>query len=128
MLDILLAMLFYKRCHGYSLLEVLIAALVISIGLLGIAGSAIVSLRHSEQAYLHSVAITQAQSMIERLRVNHSQAARERELKLWNQENKYLLPKGKGVIACKTRSCKIVLTWSKGGELSLSYIPIAIGF
>ena len=55
---------------GFSLLEVLIAVVVFSIGLLGAAMLATSSVKNSHNAYLRSQASLLADSMVERMRAN----------------------------------------------------------
>lgn len=59
-----------KRTGGFTLLEVLIALVVLSIGLLGIAALQGVGLRSSQGAYLTSQASLLAYDMADRIRAN----------------------------------------------------------
>lgn len=56
--------------RGFTLLEVLIALLVFSLGLLGMAGLMAVSVRTNHSAYLRTQATFLAQSMADRMRAN----------------------------------------------------------
>ena len=58
------------RHRGFTLLEVLIALLVFSLGLLGMAGLLIVSVKTNHSAYLRTQASFLAQSMADRMRSN----------------------------------------------------------
>lgn len=58
------------RPRGFTLLEVLIALLVFSLGLLGLAGLLIVSVKTNHSAYLRTQASFLAQSMADRMRAN----------------------------------------------------------
>jgi type IV pilus assembly protein PilV len=58
------------RHRGFSLLEVLIALLVFSLGLLGMAGLLIISVKTNHSAYLRTQASFLAQSMADRMRAN----------------------------------------------------------
>ena len=55
---------------GVSLLEVLIAVLVLSVGLLGIAGLQTANLRNTQSAHQRTIAVLLASSMGERIRAN----------------------------------------------------------
>lgn len=55
---------------GVSLLEVLIALLVFSVGVLGMAGLLIASIRTTHQSYLRTQAVFLAESLIDRVRAN----------------------------------------------------------
>lgn len=59
---------------GFSLLEVLIALLVMSVGLLGIAGMVTTSLKANDSAYLRSTANSLAYSILDRMRANRQSA------------------------------------------------------
>lgn len=58
------------RQHGFTLLEVLISVLVFSIGLLGVAGLMVLSVRTNHSAYLRTQASFLADSMADRMRTN----------------------------------------------------------
>lgn len=59
-----------KRQRGFSLTEVLVALVVLSIGLLGLAGLQIASLRSNHSAYLRAVAVVLTYDMADRMRAN----------------------------------------------------------
>jgi len=61
---------YLTRTRGFSLLEVLIALLVFSFGLLGAAGLMVLSVRTNHSAYLRTQASFLAQSMADRIRGN----------------------------------------------------------
>jgi type IV pilus assembly protein PilV len=60
--------------RGFSLLEVLVAVLVLSIGLLGLAGLYAVGLRSVDSANLRTQATILAEDMLERMRANREAA------------------------------------------------------
>lgn len=60
--------------RGFSLIEVMLALLVTSIGLLGLAALQTVSLKQNHDAYLRSQAVFLAHDMVERMRANRQQA------------------------------------------------------
>ncbi len=62
--------------NGFTLLEVLIALLIFSLGLLGMAGLLAVSVKTNHSAYLRTQATFLAQGMADRMRANN--------LGLWN--------------------------------------------
>ena len=59
-----------SRARGFSLLEVMIALLVLSVGLLGIAGLQTVSLKFNHQSYERSQATLLISEMIEKITAN----------------------------------------------------------
>lgn len=60
----------HSKSKGFTLLEVLIAVLVLSIGLLGLAGLQTLSLRSNHSAYLRSQATLLAYDIIDKMRAN----------------------------------------------------------
>ena len=58
--------------NGFTLVEILISVVVLSIGLLGLAALQINMIRYNHSAQLRSIAISQANSMIDRMRANYS--------------------------------------------------------
>lgn len=59
-----------KYAQGFSLLEVLITVVLVSIGLLGAIGLQIRSQQFSQNAYFHTQAAVTAHDMLERMRSN----------------------------------------------------------
>lgn len=55
---------------GFTLLEVLVAIVVLSLGLLGLAGLQAASLRNNQTAYYRGIATQQALDMADRIRAN----------------------------------------------------------
>ena len=74
------------RPRGFTLLEVLIALLVFSLGLLGMAGLLIVSVKTNHSAYLRTQASFLAQSMADRMRANMP--------RVWTQDYETAYPTG----------------------------------
>lgn len=60
---------------GFSLLEVMVAVLVLSTAMLSLAFAQVVSMRGSNSAYLRSQAVILAFDMAEKMRANRAQAA-----------------------------------------------------
>lgn len=63
-----------KLQRGVSLLEVLIAVLVLSLGLLGVAGLQTANIRNTQSAHQRTMAVLLASSMAERIRANATAA------------------------------------------------------
>jgi len=112
------------RQGGFTMLEILLAVLITSIGLIGIAGLQAVTLKNSHSSNLRSVATRQAYDLADRMRSNKTaldtgiynnqqgvevatcfqvvgctgtQMA-QMDVFLWNQANASLLPGGRGFI------------------------------
>jgi len=60
----------HSRFRGFTLIEVLIAIVIFSIGLLGLAGLMVVSVKTNQSAYLRTQAGFIAESMADRMRAN----------------------------------------------------------
>lgn len=56
--------------HGYSMVEVLVALVVLSVGLLGIAGLYVITLKSGSSAIFRMQAVNLASDMAERIRAN----------------------------------------------------------
>jgi type IV pilus assembly protein PilV len=63
-----------KRHSGMTLLEVLIAVVILSVGLLGVAGLQTTNLRNSQSAHQRTMAVLLASGMAERIRANRALA------------------------------------------------------
>ncbi|HUK06201.1 MAG TPA: type IV pilus modification protein PilV [Burkholderiales bacterium] len=113
-----------KRARGFTLIEVLIAILITSIGVLGIAGLQAYTLKGTHGSNLRSVATRQAYAIADAMRANKngldngyynnqqgiendtcyqtagctSQQMAQMDVWLWNQSNAALLPAGKGFV------------------------------
>ncbi len=60
------------RHRGFSLIEALVAFLILSVGMLGIASLQTISLRAGTTATLRTMAVIKAESILERMRANHT--------------------------------------------------------
>jgi type IV pilus assembly protein PilV len=63
-----------RNARGFTLLEMLVALLVLSLGLLGIAGLQAMSLRNNTNAFLRSQANVLAYDIVDRMRANRDAA------------------------------------------------------
>ena len=61
-----------ERNRGFSLMEILVTLIVLSIGLLGLAGLQLSSLQDNHSAYLRSQATIMAGNIIDRMRANRT--------------------------------------------------------
>jgi len=113
-----------RRESGFTMLEILITLLIMSIGLLGIAGLQAYTLKNTNSSNLRSIAVRQAYDLADRMRANQTildaggynnesgaevascyQAAgcqpaqmARMDVFLWNENNARLLPGGKGYV------------------------------
>ncbi len=63
-----------KTQDGFGLLEVLVAVLVLSVGLLGLAGLHVAGMRNNHSAYYRTQATILSYEIIDRMRVNAANA------------------------------------------------------
>lgn len=63
-----------KRLQGFTLLEVLVAMVVLSVGLLGLSGLQTTGLRNNHSAFLRSQATLVTHDVIDRMRANRDSA------------------------------------------------------
>lgn len=115
-----------KQDDGFTLLEVLIAIVVFSFGLLGIAGMMTISVRNNHNGYLRSQANFLAENMLDRMRANPNglwnsfyagtatpgsrrcnlanpcnfQQLAQYDMEQWAQSLQLALPSGQGTINC----------------------------
>lgn len=116
-----------RTSRGMSLLEVLVAIVILSLGLMGLAGLQAASLRNNQTAYYRSIATQQAYDMADRMRANLAgvRAGNYSDLdntipadpacfatgcsvadmaitdhRQWNTNNAVLLPGGQGTVLC----------------------------
>jgi len=66
----MLSQIKFRQQSGMAMLEVLISILVVSFGLLGLAGLQLVGMKSSQTAYLRSMATNAAYDMADRMRAN----------------------------------------------------------
>lgn len=138
---------------GFSLIEVLVAIIILSIGLLGIAGLQLTSLRFVHNSNLMYQAALQAADMADRIRANPvgmnsgsynnisgtgsdpgciqtncspNQLAATDAFE-WNTENTRALPVGNGTVVGAGGTFTITVSWTEmrpGGPFVRSYILV----
>lgn len=135
-----------KRNHcpgngaGFSLVEVLVALFVLSIGLLGLAALQTTGIRYNQQSYQRTQATLQAYDIIDRMRANRTGGTvnttfddvplqtkpgsancasttdctavemAEYDIRLWNTDNENLLTEGSGAICRGTFDANLACT------------------
>ena len=128
-----------NHMRGVSLIEVLVAVVVLSIGLLGIAGLQIAGIRYTYDANLRYQAAMQASDMTDRIRANRqgmiagnyngisgpgsdpgcistscsvAQMAQTDQFQ-WNASNAALLPGGAGTVVGDGTNFTVTITWNE---------------
>lgn len=124
-----------RENSGFTLLEVLIAVVVLSIGLLGLAGLQTTGLRNNQDAYARTVATTLANDMADRIRANMAgfnagnynnaaaltascetnsgctpQQMAQNDTARWNQALS-ALPNGQGMVATNAGIVTVTVMW-----------------
>jgi type IV pilus assembly protein PilV len=124
-----------KFQDGFSLVEVLISVLVLTLGLLGIAALQANVVKYNHSAQLRSMAVYQAANMIDRMRANlagvtagnynnvsgiptaptctscSSSETATKDINAWNNENSLLLPAGQGTVTGNGSIFTITVRW-----------------
>jgi type IV pilus assembly protein PilV len=113
---------------GFSLIEVLIAIVILGVGLLGIAGLQVVGLQSNHSSYMRSQASFQIAGILDRMRANRIQALNDaydigigttpsgssladQDLIAWKNELAVLFPSGDGSVACNAGICTVTVQW-----------------
>ena len=125
------------NARGFSLLEVLIALVIFSFGLLALAALMAKGLQYNTSALHRSYASSQAYDMADRIRANHLGAAEDRYDSIlgstsnpdcisdgctpaqmaqfdhweWSATNAAVLPAGSGEVVLNNPNYRITLTW-----------------
>lgn len=97
--------------RGVSLIEVLVAVLVIGIGLLGLAGLQLKAMQNSQSSYLSSQAAIMAASIIDQARSQGGHLS-DADKTRWRTELASFLPGGSGAAAINVASKEITVTVS----------------
>lgn len=117
--------------QGFTLIEVMVAIVVLSIGLLGLAGLMASSLKNSHSAYLRTQATWFAYDVLDRMRANRAVALAKgydlalatapggvglaaADLSEWDTAIAGTLPEGDGSIEVTeaTRAVTIIIQWN----------------
>lgn len=120
-----------NRASGFSMIEVLIAVVVLAVGLLGLGALQTVSFRNNHSAYMRSQATVMAYDMMDKMRIDRAQALggaynlaltasppsgssfAAGQLSAWILDLTGLLPSGDGAVNCTpaTELCLVTVQW-----------------
>lgn len=110
---------------GFSLLEVLIAFALMTGVLLGFIVLQNSALNQVYNSYQQSMAVSQAEAMMERLRSSQSSPERTQLFNDWLQELSYFLPQGKGDYQCfPSGQCTVNVYWEAHGLKNFNLMSI----
>jgi prepilin-type N-terminal cleavage/methylation domain-containing protein len=96
---------------GFSLLEVMIAMALLSFALLQLLPQAVKVQTSMAENHFRTIAMHQAVSLAERLRVNKDVEFQQREIREWQNETTSLLPKGTSCVIPGPHACHCEITW-----------------
>ena len=103
--------------QGFSMVELLVAMLIFSIGLLGIASLQVTGMRMTRDAELIGQASLLASTMAEKIRSN---ASAINDVANWNQKIQTALPNGVGNITSANRTHTISVSWIESQDSTLA--------
>lgn len=122
-----------RRQRGAGLIEILIAVVLLSIGLLGLASLQMLSLQHSSSSALRTEAVSQSYDLLDRMRANRAQAIGGRynlafgdtpaaadlageDLASWKSALAEILPDGDGQVLVESQVVTITVRWQEPGR------------
>jgi type IV pilus assembly protein PilV len=123
-----------RNARGMTLIEVLVALVVLSVGLLGIAGMQMTTLRNNLGAHLRSQATVLAYDITDRMRANRNRAIdnnyligygapptgsaiEQIDLRTWKTTLANTLPGGDGQIQRVGNLFRITIRWTENNAL-----------
>lgn len=95
---------------GFTLLEVLVSLVILSFVIVGFEAMQLYALHETRKAYYFSEGISQINSMIERL---HTGLDVSTQINQWNDENRRVLPQGRGDVKGQYPAYHITLFWGE---------------
>ena len=124
----------FRRGAGLSLIEMLIALLVLSFGLLGLAGLQAYSLKNNHNSYFRSQATVLGYDLLDRIRAKRSDFLEAggaqpdaSDVAAWAATVAATLPAGQGAVACANGVCQVTVSWndSRGAEAAMQSIVLS---
>lgn len=101
------------QCEGFSLIEVMVSLLLLSMSLLGLDAMQFYALQRAQHVYYYHQAMNQLMNMTERLAVLKNDEAIVDEVPHWNEENNQVLPNGRGEVQGSFPRYTLIIFWGK---------------
>lgn len=112
------------------MIEILVTLIVLSVGVLGVAGTQLVAMRDNQSAMLRSQAVILGYDLFDRMRSNpgadyslalgesapEGDSIADQDLADWTANLSTALPAGQGSVSCADGSCTVTIQWSAGGS------------
>jgi prepilin-type N-terminal cleavage/methylation domain-containing protein len=103
---------FKQQEQGFSLIEVMLAALILSFAVVAFMHAQLMALRTSEQAYWLNLADLQRNELAERVRsCSDERPCIDQQLQLWKQEISETFPAGEGQIITQDGDYLSRISW-----------------
>lgn len=102
-----------SRSRGFTLIEVLVALLILLIGLLGVAGTQLLSLQQVNNSNLRSQVNYHALEMVEMIRANDGKAVDETEEEKWLASLTRAVPGATATLSFPGSFVNIKVSWSE---------------
>lgn len=135
-----------RREAGFSLIEVLVTLVVLSIGLLSLAALQIATLKNNTSALTRFEATTHLYEILDRMRANRMPALQgaynvdlegsvtagsdiaSQDIYAWKQALLTNLPDGKGSISVNNRVATVTVQWAESWDPDLNGHPMTLIF
>lgn len=111
---------FTNKQTGFSMIELLVAMLIFSIGLLGMASLQVTGMRMTRDAELMGQASLYASSMADQIRAKASSSV---DVAGWSQKIQTDLPQGAGKVSTVNRTHTISVSWLESQDGALKNSP-----
>lgn len=103
-----------KKYHlGFTLIEVLVSLLILSLILITFDEMERIAGQKNREAYLMSVASSQLHNMSERLKALANHQDFNQQIAIWNQQNAMVLPNGIGFVLGSYPVYQVSLFWGR---------------
>jgi type IV pilus assembly protein PilV len=130
---------------GFSMIEILIAIVVLSFGLLGLAGLQLQGIKNNHSAHTRSQAVDLAYDILDRMRANRAAALNgeytiafdtsitgtptsvpDQDLAAWKTALSSKLPSGNGAITTAAQNVTVSVSWNDsratGGNSAMTFV------